>query len=255
MLETSQVVRIEKHRAPGDIAALTFEDAAAAPVPAPAQDRELVFVVHGLGGRKERHIETCLALAAEGFVACALDARFHGERATAEASSRLLGIEFAMAFAEAVIGTVDDLASMARYLGRGRYGIIGHSMGGYIALKAAVTDPRAAVIVSAAGNPDWTVTAEGTYLPPGAREFALRESPLARPERFWPRPVLLLHGDADAVVPVDGARSLYDALRPHYAGDPQRLSLVEYPRGGHEFTPDMAARAVAWMSRYLKETT
>jgi hypothetical protein len=37
--------------------------------------------------------------------------------------------------------------------------------------------------------------------------------------------------------------------------DPQRLSLVEYPRGGHEFTPDMAARAVAWMSRYLKETT
>ncbi len=249
MRESSQLVRIEKHRAK-DITALTF-----AQEPFEGQTpRPLVFVVHGLLSRKERHIELCLSLAAEGFLACTLDARHHGERATPEAAALLsgnLGVEFALLFAEAVLGTVADLGTLAAYFGSDRYGIIGHSMGGYVALKAAVTDPRAAVIVSISGNPDWTLVPQGAYLPPGALELARAQSPLSYPERFWPRPLLLLHGAGDAVVPVAGARALHAALRTHYADDAERLSLVEYPGVGHEFTPDMATRAVAWMRRFL----
>ena len=255
MRESQQTVRIERHRVGDDITVITFEAADATDAaPTPTPRRPLVFVVHGLQSRKERHVELCLLLAEAGFLACTLDARHHGERATPETMALLGGrmsAGFALLFAEAVMGTAQDVGALADYFGRERYGLIGHSMGGYVALKTAVHDPRAAVVVSIAGNPDWTILPEGVFLPPEALMLARAESPITYPDRFWPRPLLLLHGDADPVVPVRGDRALHELLTPRYAEDPGRLSLVEYPRVGHEFTPDMAARAVAWMTRYL----
>ena len=255
--EASHIVRIEKHRVEGDIAVLTFEEVGVGEDLTPPPPRPLVFVAHGLLSRKERHIELCLDLARAGFLACTLDARHHGERATPEAEACLAGemnAAFLAAFAEAVVGTVADLGTLSAYFGRDRYGIVGHSMGGFIALKAAVSDPRAQVIVSIAGNPDWAGPAPPSApLSPQQRAWIERESPLSLADRFWPRPLLLLHGTADEVVPVHGARALHAALRPRYAaGDPSRLALVEYPGVDHAFLPDMAARAVAWMARFLR---
>lgn len=259
MREWSRLVRIEKHQAPHGIACLTFADEGASPL-----TRPLVFVVHGLLSRKERHSELCLDLAHAGFTACALDARSHGERATPEGVARLSGalnMEFLWAFADAVIGTAADLTAVADYLGHDGYGVIGHSMGGYVALRAGVTEERVRAVVSVAGNPDWSLLpagrdgAAGPFLPPEVAELARRESPLGQAARFFPRPVLMLHGASDTVVPIAGHRALHDALRSRYddAGPEMRdrLSLVEYPGVGHDWLPDMAARAVAWMTRYL----
>ncbi len=262
MQDWSRLVRIEKHQAPDGIACLTFADEGAWP------PRPLVFVVHGLLSRKERHSELCLSLAYAGFTACALDARSHGERATPEGVARLsgaLGMEFLWTFADAVIGTAADLPLVADYLGHDAYGIIGHSMGGYVALRACVTDERVRAVVSVAGNPDWSLLpqgsgdAEGPFLPPEVAELARRESPLGQAAHFFPRPLLMLHGDRDTVVPIGGHRALHEALRSHYddAGPEirDRLSLVEYPGVGHDWLPDMAERAVSWMTRYLSPTT
>lgn len=253
MRESSRVVRIEKHRI-ADISALTFESAAEEGGGG-AASRPLVFVAHGLLSRKERHLDLCLMLSDAGFLACTLDARFHGERATPEGAAALgggLGLDFAAAFSQAVLGTTEDIGRLADYLRRDRYGIIGHSMGGYIALKAAVTDPRAAVIVSISGNPDWTLLPDGGRLPPVAEALARQESPMTRAEAFWPRHLLLLHGAQDRTVPIQGARALRSALAAGpYRENPERLELVEYPDAGHDFLPDMATRAVDWMARFL----
>ena len=56
MKEFSQTVRIERHRLTEDLVALTFVDAATAS----EATKPLVFVVHGLGSRKERHLDLCL---------------------------------------------------------------------------------------------------------------------------------------------------------------------------------------------------
>lgn len=253
MRESSRVVRIEKHRVGGEITVLTFEttddgDAGG------AAGRPLVFVLHGLMSRKERHLELCLQLSDAGFLACTLDARLHGERTGPETAALggELNAAFALAFAEAILGTAMDLAIVADYFERPRYGVIGHSMGGYVALKAAVTDPRAAVIVSIAGNPDWTLLPDGARLPPVAEALAREESPITHSIEIWPRPLLLLHGAQDRTVPIQGARSLYSALlAARYAEDPSRVALVEYPEAGHDFLPDMALRSVDWMRRYL----
>ena len=118
MREYRHTVHVEKHRVPESIAVLTFESAGEVEAPRP-----LVFVVHGLLSRKERHIDLCLALAGEGFLACTVDARHHGERATPEVLALLGGqvsAGFAAAFADAVLGTVADLGILADYLGRDR---------------------------------------------------------------------------------------------------------------------------------------
>lgn len=245
MRESGQVVRVEKRRI-DEISLLTVERADSARIPRP-----LVFVVHGVRGRKERFVgDLCLGLAEAGFLACALDARFHGERASARSAALAdrMHPDFAAAFAETLLGTVQDLGTVADHLGHARYGVIGYSMGGYIALKAAVTDPRAAVVVSAAGSPDWT---PADAAPPAElTAWAARESPLTHAEAFFPRPLLLLHGDADTTVLIDGARSLHACLKDRYEGDPACLSLVEYPGHGHDFTLEMAQSAVAWIQRF-----
>jgi len=219
-------------------------------------DLPLVFLVHGMNSRKESQFEMGLRLADAGFMACALDARHHGERVNEAIRAALasgFGPDFARAFGEVVIGTALEIAAIAETLGRDRYGVIGHSMGGYIALQAGASDKNAAVIVSIAGSPDWGRAPDGTPVAPHLLPAqAQTGSPLAHADAFFPRPLLLLHGDQDPAVSILGPRDLYHRLAsgPYHAA-PDRLALVEYPGVGHEWLPDMGARAIEWMTRFL----
>ncbi|MES2458988.1 MAG: alpha/beta fold hydrolase [Armatimonadota bacterium] len=249
MRESSQLVRIEKHRVQDELVVLTFSPGGAEAIgTTPTADGPLVFVQHGLGSRKERHLDLCLRLAEVGFTACSLDARYHGDRATREMRQRLAdvkSVEFLEAFAATVAGTVEDIAAAATYFGTRSYAVIGHSMGGFIALQTTLADPRVTSVVSIAGALVLEPPPGASY--PAAVAEALRQGdPTARAAEFWPRPVLLLHGTDDETVPLMGSVRLRNALAPIYAANPERLRLVEYPGAGHELTTEMAEAAVGW---------
>lgn len=250
MEEWSLRLTARKVRTPEGVPALVVSDTERPPGP-------LVLVVHGLRSRKERHWELCLELARAGFTAAALDAVGHGERATTEEAAALgqpdTSPALAALFGRAIVETVADLGVVARYLGYVSYGVIGHSMGGYVALKTACTDPAVAAAVSISGNPDWAGQAEAAGLPTDVVAAVRGQSPLTLADRFYPRPLLMLHGDADQVVPISGAQSLYHYLRDGpYSATPEAVSLVTYPGVGHDFLPDMVHRSVDWMQRFLK---
>lgn len=62
-----------------------------------------------------------------------------------------------------------------------------------------------------------------------------------------PRPLLIVHGDADELVPVENARLLFQA-----AGEPKELSII--PGGNHhlsEHQPQAAEATVRWLKRYF----
>lgn len=123
--------------------------------------------------------------------------------------------------------------------------ILGHSAGGHLALWAA-SRVRAALVVSLGGVSDLEEAA-ALGLGDGAVEDLLGGSPAEVPERYAaaspPRllplgaPVLLVHGDADADVPVATARR-FAALPGH-----GRCELRELPGVDHYAVVDPASPA------------
>jgi dienelactone hydrolase len=255
MLESSHSVRIERHTLPPNIVALTFQREPQVEGEVPP----LVFALHGLGSRKERHLDLCLRLAEAGFLACMLDASCHGERQTencAPLSGDRTSEAFTIAFQASVHQTVQDVMSIATELGRDSYGVIGHSMGGHTAMLLAAEDRRAAAVVNVSGslymNEKFAI--DRKFAP--TTVHSLRESdPATKAERYAPRPILLLHGEDDMTVPISGAYRLYNALSAAYPTDDDRCRFVAMPGKGHAWIPEMAEQSVAWMQIYLLEAT
>ena len=125
--------------------------------------RPVVIQLHGTGGRKEQLLPRLAALANRGFVAVAIDARYHGERAknapglsspysTAIFNSYKTGKEHPFFY-----DTVWDVMRLIDYLetrsdvDASRIGLGGFSKGGIEAYLAAAVEPRVAAVVAGHG--------------------------------------------------------------------------------------------------------
>ena len=189
-----------------------------------------VIVLHGHGGNKH----TCLPLARmlyPAFNILLLDHRGHGDSA---------GLRTTIGYEERldVHGAVDVLEAR----GLGPVGIFGMSMGGATAILAAAEDPRIAVVVadSPYARLRWAVRQSAVlrgYPRPLTRTIAflvclstalhLRYrmqafDPVEVIGRIAPRPILLIHGVEDEIIPVASAHALYER-----AGEPKELWLLD----------------------------
>ena len=122
----------------------------------------VVIALHGTGGNKESQTPLLKELATKGFIAVAIDGRYHGERATkgAGATDYVNAILRAWRTGDAhpfLYDTVWDLMRLIDYLetredvDRDRIGMIGFSKGGMETYLAAAVDPRIAVAVPCIG--------------------------------------------------------------------------------------------------------
>jgi len=152
------------------------------------------------------------------------------------------------------------LAWMRGEAGLQRVGLLGYSMGGATALLAAARDPGVEAVVtdSAFARLEDMVEQKFFYLPPRVR------GPVSRSVRHWatrwagdiigevdpeaalrawqPRPLLLIHGEQDLLVPVEHARRLARA-------GGERAELWTVPGAGH-----VAARRRAGREYYDRVT-
>jgi dienelactone hydrolase len=128
-----------------------------------AARRPVVIQLHGTGGNKEQLLPRLTTLANRGFIAVAIDGRYHGERAAAALG---LPTAYSAAIVEAFktgrehpffYDTVLDLMRLIDYLqtrpdvDASRIGLGGFSKGGIETYLAAAIDPRIAVAVSGHG--------------------------------------------------------------------------------------------------------
>jgi fermentation-respiration switch protein FrsA (DUF1100 family) len=218
----------------------------------PPQNGALVIFVHGLGGNCSELVEEADFLAKAGYGALLLDLRNHGQSA---------GERTTLGLYES-----DDVVAAARFA-RSQPGgdsvklaLFGHSMGGATVLLAAVKIPEARAIIAESAYSSVTDNinegVEGlTGLPPfpfaplvlffGQREAGVSIEtvrPVDVIGQISPRPVLLVHGEQDKLVPVENSRRLYAA-----AHMPKELYIL--PGAGH--FPFLNAEPVEYPRRIL----
>ncbi len=160
----------------------------------------------------------------------------------------------------------DDVRAAMDELTNGKYAIvdakklvlIGHGLGGWAAILTGTVDPRprAVAVIGAVTDPrkfplqdpnrarfytPWLTDIAPDEL---ARQWAALDdslSPLKQVNKLSPRPLLILHSEADEEVPVEHARLLYA-----YAEEPKQMAL--HPEANHAFIWDRL-----WLKDHLMD--
>lgn len=202
------------------------------PAPHPAPAPALLFCHGAWTGRRE-----CLPLAlqfhAAGYSVLCFDFRAHGESA-----GRYLTVGHHEA--HDVLGAVAFLAAQPE-VDPDRIGVVGYSMGAAAAIRAAAASPAIAAVVADSPYADFEDAVQYSFrqvvgrcvprypfapLALGWARWLTRVDPRRlRPVeaigRLAPRPILLIHGQEDEIVPARHAAMLFDA-----ADEPKELWLV-----------------------------
>ena len=225
-----------------------------------------VLAAHGVTSNKGTSTGLRDLIVPAGYAMFTIDARFHGDRGTPQEFFDLQ--HYPGRVRELFQGTVVDLRRALDYLQQrpdcrpGKTGFIGTSMGAFMGAALAGADPRVQAPVLLFGGADWRTWfttghpgVVGIFYelgnPASLDAVVAALDPLDPAKwvgRIAPRPVLIVHGDADDVVPPPTAQALFDAAR-----DPK--TMLWYA-GGHGPGPVEARRIaytlVGWLDQYLK---
>jgi len=206
-----------------------------------------ILHVHGNAGNIESHAWFTEFLPAYGFNVFVFDYRGYGE-SQGKATRRGPLVEDTNAALDALLARED--------VDPKRIGMYGQSLGGAIGINVMADRPeiRAAVLESSFAS--WREEAANVVggEPPGMIWRSLAW--LLIPDSHRPtdaiarvnRPMLLLHGDADTLIPVSHSRRLLAASNGH-------ATLVEFPGGEHntlrESHPQMEQAVLEFFRQHL----
>lgn len=205
-------------------------------VPATKPRAPAALLLHGFSSSKERMAQSVgRELLALGVASLALDLPFHGERDGDAGSLSKNPLALVGAWRSAIGESRDAITWLASQsvVDASRIGIVGYSLGGFLALMSAAEDERLRVVaLAAAGDlPDHT---------PYASLVRGLVNPLRAAERLDGRPLLLVNGRRDTTTRPAQAQRLFDA-----APEPKTLHWYE---GGHWPPASAIAMTARWVA-------
>jgi dienelactone hydrolase len=217
-------------------ALLTLPDASGATDLAPA-----AVLLHGYSSNKERMASSIgRALARAGVASLAIDLPLHGAREMGVENMSLrnpLALVQKWRLALAEVGDAIHYLAEHRAIDPRRLALVGYSLGAYIAVVAAATNPLVRAVVLAAGGdlPERT---------PFAAIVRTIADPLRAVRALDGRPLLMVNGKNDRTVLPSQARALFES-----ADEPKEL---HWYAGGH-WPPQSAIDYTAtWLAGALE---
>ena len=194
-------------------------------VPSSGKTAPVVIALHGSGGPPESGASEAKALAGQGYIVLAplyFERTGHTWAAPDEMEANF----------ETWMSVAQDAITYALSLpgNSGKVGLLGFSLGAYLALSVATMDPRVNAVVDFFGGLPEVLFSTVQRIPP----------------------VLILHGEADSTVPVTEAHKLQRLLVEKNVP----FEIKTYPGAGHAFTGldmmDAATRTLAFLDKHLR---
>jgi carboxymethylenebutenolidase len=187
-----------------------------------------VLALYGSGGGVSGMNEPASMLAAQGFAVFVL--HYFDRTGTTQATDKQTIFRHFPAWGKTVWDAISHIEQHPQ-VDTERIGLLGFSLGAYLALSVASVDPRVKAVVEFFGG-----------LPKEMRFFM---------RRFCP--VLILHGEADSTVPVQEAYDLQKLLEKKAI--PYEIKI--YAGAGHRFESgvwhDAGIRTVQFLKKYLSD--
>lgn len=187
--------------------------------------RPVVLWMHGRTVSKELDPGRYLRYARAGIATCAIDLPGHGERLDPEIQGPAHTLDVISQMVSEIDQVVDGLRAFPEF-DRSKIAIGGMSAGGMVTLSRLCT-PHDFTCASIEGSTGWL---GGLYFPQESgltnrvERWAIDHDqakvaaldPMIRIDGFRPIPILAMHSEADAMVPIEGQRRFLDTLRAKY---------------------------------------
>lgn len=226
----------------------------------PGRTQRTLLLIHGAGGERSSLLDFAARFHHHGYTLCLPDLRGHGASSPAICTFGLRESADMSALLDRLVQRpdVDPLA----------LGVFGTSMGGAVALLTAALDPRLKVVVADSAYARLAdvlrrrrhtglyglLTPIRRWLIQEASGFRVRQVDVVRAvAAMEPRPVLLIHGTHDEIVPVAHSDELFAALP-----EPKQVWVVEGAGHVEAWRPDPAVyeeRVIAWVDAALSGAT
>lgn len=134
--------------------------------------------------------------------------------------------------------------------------VMGHSMGGFTAAGAFTHDKRIKTSIILNGSFNWEMSNEifleglGNDIIVEEEDEIRRLNPMNNLYELVDRPILMLHGASDEVVPVNPQELFYNKIKDLYK-DKSRIQLIKHINVGHLVTTGMMEDATKWLNENL----
>lgn len=247
---------LEKHIYIGNIPAILFRS---------KENKELIPTIifyHGWSSDKETQRMRGFILSSVGYQVIIPDAIYHGERNALDNYDLEDAAEY---FWDTIFTNIEESSIIMDELvskydaDPNRIGVMGNSMGGFTAAGVFAHNPDIKALVVLNGSCAWEISnkifkksfeIKTTEEQKPVEEKIIKMDPINNLESLVNRPILLLHGDSDTVVSVEGQTVFYNKIRSMYE-DKEKIKFIQYPDLNHFVTTNMMEESVAWFYKYL----
>lgn len=218
-----------------------------------------VILYHGWGSNKESQKFRGFILASLGYQVVIPDAIHHGQRNPIDYYDiDVVGQKFWKVILRNVEESryiIEEVIS--KYNGDpDNIGVMGHSMGGFTTAGIFTHDKRIKTGIVLNGSFNWKRSNElfvkdiGEDIVIDEEDEIIRLDPMNNFEKLVDRPILMLNGGADKVVPIAPQRAFYDKIKKSYR-DQSNIEIIKYNALGHFVSTNMMEDAANWLKIHL----